>query len=144
MEIRKAVEADFEQMVPLLAELLRRPIEEIEGMKEVFENGLASDKRTVFIADREGKVEGLITLTVYHKEAFYAHCVKAEIDEFIVSGDSRGGGVAGQWMERAVQYAAERGCKFVELWSRLDNERAHAFYEKYGYEKRGIFLQKTM
>jgi len=144
VEIRKAVETDFEQLLPLLEELLRHPIDNLAEMKEVFDDSLNSDKRVIFVAESEGKVKGLLSLTVYKKNTFYTNCLKAEIDEFIVSSDERGGGGARSLMERAVQYTAERGCKFVELWTDLDNQRAHAFYEKLGFMKRGLFMQRTM
>lgn len=144
MEIRRAQEADFQQLLPLLAELLEERMGSIEEMRQVFLNDLQHDKRAIFVADDGGMVKGLITMTVYKKGAFYANCIKAEIDEFIVSGDVRGGGVAASLMERAVQHAAEKGCRLMELWSRLGNDRAHAFYEKAGFIKQAVFFQRKM
>ena len=144
MIIREAAEGDFEQMVPLLAELLRHPEEEISAMGDLFIKGLQSDKRAMFVAERDGKIEGLVTLTVYKKEAFWADCIKAEIDEVIIASSARGTGTAGLLMERALKHTEDRGCEYVELWSRLDKERAPAFYQKYGLMKTGFFLQKKM
>ena len=144
MEIRQAVESDFGQVLPLLTELLRRTLENNQENRDNFTRALKSDKRAVYVADQDGKIVGLVTLTVYQKDAFYANSRKAEIDEFIVSDSVRGSGVAGRLIERAIEHASERGCEFVELWSRLENERAHSFYKKYGLSKLGFFLQKKM
>jgi ribosomal protein S18 acetylase RimI-like enzyme len=144
MKIREAIETDFEQLLPLLVELLKRPMDDRAELRKIFEKGLRSENRAIFVAEGEGKVQGLITLSVYHKEAFYANCDIADIDEFIVSTEARGGGAANLLMERAIRYAEERGCRFMELWSRLNNERAHAFYEKHGFQKTGLFLQRPM
>ena len=144
MKIREAIENDFEQILPLLEELLERPTDNREELREIFLKGLRSEVRAIFVAELEGKIRGLITLSLYYKEAFYADCTIADIDEFIVAGDARGSGMADHLMESALQYARERGCKFVELWSRLGNERAHAFYERHGFQKLAVFLQKPL
>ncbi len=86
----------------------------------------------IFIAELEaGGVAGFIHLLHEH---LIESDPRAEVAGLIVDEDCRGLGVGRALMARAEEWALERGCRFVNLRSKLSRAAAHAFYETLGYE----------
>ncbi len=46
-------------------------------------------------------------------------------------------GIGREMMRYALEMAGEKGCYKVALSSNLKRERAHAFYESFGFERHG-------
>ncbi len=67
-----------------------------------------------------------------------AHLVEsgpeAEIGGLVVDEGFRGSGVGRLLMERAEQWAREKGLKSVYLRSNIIRKDAHAFYQRLGYQ----------
>ena len=85
-----------------------------------------------FVADREsGGVAGFIHLIHEH---LIETDPRAEVAGLVVDEDCRGLGVGRALMARAEQWALERGCRYVNLRSKMSRAAAHAFYESLGYE----------
>ncbi len=59
---------------------------------------------------------------------------EAQIGGLVVDEACRGGGTGRLLMERAEQWARDRGLKSVYLRSNIIRKDAHAFYKKLGYE----------
>lgn len=59
---------------------------------------------------------------------------QAEISGLVVDESWRSRGVGAVMMERAEQWARKKGCKMIRLRTNVIRERAHAFYERLGYE----------
>jgi GNAT superfamily N-acetyltransferase len=57
-----------------------------------------------------------------------------EISGLVVDELSRSRGVGLLLLQRAEQWAREKGCATVRLRSNVIRTRAHAFYERHGYE----------
>ena len=57
-----------------------------------------------------------------------------EIAGLVIDERHRGRGAGSILMARAEQWARDRGCCQVRLRSNVIRARAHAFYEKLGYE----------
>jgi len=60
---------------------------------------------------------------------------EAEILGLVAAADTRGNGIGGMLVERAVAWARERGCTRLRVRSRAERERAHRFYEREGFER---------
>jgi len=96
-------------------------------------DGILRDPMAVmFVAEREsGCIAGFIHLLHQH----LVECdPRAEVAGLVVDDDCRGLGIGRALMARAEEWAAERGCRFVNLRSRVSRAAAHAFYEGFGYE----------
>ena len=59
---------------------------------------------------------------------------QAEIGGLVVDEACRSRGVGHALMQRAEQWARERGCRFLRLRSNVIRTGAHAFYENLGYQ----------
>lgn len=85
----------------------------------------------MFVAESAaGKIAGWIAMFVYR-------CVEAEarveVSGLVVDSLVRSQGVGKQLLERAEQWAREKGCRTIGLRTNVIRERAHAFYERQGY-----------
>jgi len=59
---------------------------------------------------------------------------RAEMNGIIVDENSRSKGTGWLLMEAAEEWARKHGCKSMSVRSNVVRERAHAFYERCGYE----------
>jgi GNAT superfamily N-acetyltransferase len=99
---------------------------------------LASDSACLLLAvngdDRLGYLLGFEHLT------FYANGPVAWVEEVLVRGQHRGGGVGRALMSGFEQWAAARDCALVALATR----RAAPFYRALGYEESAIYHRKIL
>jgi len=92
----------------------------------------ATGEHVVFVAQlTDGTIAGWIGAFVYR-------CVEAdarvEISGLVVDERFRSQAVGRFLLERAEAWAREKGCNATSLRSNVIRERAHAFYERQGYE----------
>jgi GNAT superfamily N-acetyltransferase len=59
---------------------------------------------------------------------------RAEVGGLVVDERSRSKGVGHRLLEQAERWTREHGCRVVGLRSNVIRERAHAFYERQGYQ----------
>jgi len=91
---------------------------------------LARPDDQFFVAEHSGQAVGWLHATI---------CRYVEADPFVVIGglvvdsNHRRQGIGRMLMERAEQWAGERGCSIVRLSSSAGRAGAHRFYEKIGY-----------
>jgi ribosomal protein S18 acetylase RimI-like enzyme len=80
----------------------------------------------------EGGVVGMLTLAVF----LVPTGVRAWIEDVVVDDGSRGGGVASALVRAALDLAAQRGARTVDLTSRPDREAANRLYVRLGFSRR--------
>lgn len=86
----------------------------------------------IFVAERvSGDVAGFIHLLHQH---LFEYDPRTEVAGLVVDEDCRGMGVGRALMARAEEWAADRGCRFVHVRSKISRAAAHSFYEGLGYE----------
>jgi ribosomal protein S18 acetylase RimI-like enzyme len=66
------------------------------------------------------------------------------ISMLVVAEAWRGRGVGRALVGAAEAYLAERGCGLIEVTSNVRRERAHAFYERLGYERTSFRFGKML
>ncbi|HKS68423.1 MAG TPA: GNAT family N-acetyltransferase [Candidatus Acidoferrales bacterium] len=91
-----------------------------------------SPDHAVFLAETpEGRIAGWIGVFLYR-------CVeadaRAEISGLIVDERMRSKGIGNHLLERAEEWAREKGCLTASVRSNVIRERAHTFYERNGYK----------
>jgi GNAT superfamily N-acetyltransferase len=91
-----------------------------------------SREHAVFVAELPGsEIAGWIGVFVYR-------CVetdmRAEVSGLVVDERRRSQGVGQRLLKQAEQWAREHGCNAIGLRSNVIRERAHAFYQREGYE----------
>lgn len=66
-----------------------------------------------------------------------------EMDNVVVADTHRSKGIGKMLCDYVQELALSEGCEIIMLDAYLENEKAHAFYEREGFTKRGYhFLKK--
>jgi GNAT superfamily N-acetyltransferase len=86
----------------------------------------------LFVAQlASGEIAGWIGVFIYRSVEADA---RAEISGLVVDERVRSQGIGPQLLQRVEEWARERGCTAVGLRSNVIRDRAHAFYERLGFE----------
>ena len=138
MKIRRAA---VEDEGPLFHLLNQFPTEsgghDWEKGRETFRGIVENpDLGSLFVADEEGIILGLITLS--YPTAIRCAGLYASIEEFIVDQNGRGKGIGGKLIRRAIEEARSRGCH--ELQVNRPSESGYPVYIRYGWKDLGRHL----
>jgi GNAT superfamily N-acetyltransferase len=147
--IRRAAAADVPALAVLVGEYWQ--LEQIEGFDEAhIRRLLASFLATPHLGcawiaeDGSSRPVGyLIAVYVFSLEH---EGLTAEIDEFYLQAEARGGGVGGRLLEIAEEELVRAGCTNVALQLGRTNDAARAFYRRCGYRDRDAYelLDKSL
>lgn len=147
-DIRRAGTDDVPLLLPLVAAYWR--FERLEG----FEPGgvgaqlarlLSSDHLGAgWLAQSDGRAVGYL-LAVYVFSLEHGG-LTAEIDEFFVAPEGRGGGTGGRLLAAAEAEFIRAGCRNSSLQLARGNAAARRFYARHGYRARAGFelLEKAL
>jgi N-acetylglutamate synthase-like GNAT family acetyltransferase len=144
--IRKATESDLPAIQRLLVDLIDA-LEDSEGIdiEAAVQNcqRLVRDAASYFlVADMNGTPVGLINFTI--RQTVLHRSPSGLIDELVVASDYRGEGVGGRLVLAAIEKCRALGCREVEVSTEMTNLNARKFYEKCGFEERGMLLEADL
>jgi len=128
-EVRAPLPRDFARMAGLARQLGYPATPEdiaqrLEGMRH-------SSEHAVFVAQLpDGEIAGWIGVFLYRGVELNP---RAEVSGLVVDERFRSQNVGLRLLERAEQWAREKGCTEVGLRSNVIRDRAHKFYERNGY-----------
>jgi GNAT superfamily N-acetyltransferase len=98
-----------------------------------------SRDHAVFVAAlASGEIAGWIGVFIFRTVEADA---RAEISGLVVDHRVRSQGIGRRLLERAEEWAREKGCAVASVRSNVIRERAHTFYERQGY--RHLKTQKS-
>ena len=86
----------------------------------------------LLVARLDGRIVGSLTLVIFRIPT----ALRAWIEDVVVEESARGHGVGAALNRFAVQVAAERGARTVDLTSRPARVAANELYRKLGFEQR--------
>ena len=129
VEIREAQPQDCARIAKLAGQLgypssVSEIAQRLDGMKH-------SNEHVVFVAQLGNEIAGW--LGAYLGRMVEADA-RAEISGLVVDERYRSQGVGPLLLDRAEQWAREKGCRTIGLRSNVVRDRAHAFYERRGYK----------
>ena len=141
VELRKATIEDETGVFNLLRQLMtsanaESPVNQKSGFgtfRKILDD---DDAGTVFVAEEDGVMLGLITLS--YPLAIRCGGPYASIEEFIVTEQARGKGVGGKLLEAAIARATERGC--YELLVSRPSDLGYPVYLRHGWKDAGKAL----
>jgi len=128
-EIREALPQDYARIAELAGQL-SCPSTPDEIAKR-FDGMRHSDEHAVFVAQLGNEIAGWLAVFVYRVVEADA---RAEISGFVVDERYRSQRVGMHLLARAERWAREKGCRVIGLRSNVIRDRAHAFYERRGYQ----------
>ena len=128
MIIRDARPADRAMVRRLIGQLADAPDE--AEFRTRFERVSAEAGHRIIVAVLESEVVGV--LHVFERPALEKPC-EAVVQALVVDGERRGAGIGEALMREAEAWAARRKLPSTALYTRVDRDRARAFYERIGY-----------
>ena len=91
-----------------------------------------SAEHAAFVAQLPGgEIAGWIGVFLYRSVETDA---RVEVSGLVVDEHNRSQGIGQRLLERAEQWAREKGCNTIGLRSNVIRGHAHAFYERQGYQ----------
>lgn len=128
-EIWMGVAADTRTLAPEGRARWRRYIEE-----RITDPGSA-----VFIAERDGAVDGFIVLEITP----YEHLRVGSVNDLVVSPSNRSKGLGSRLLEHGMEWLEANGAEEIFLESGVNNHNAHDFFERKGFEAVShVFMRK--
>ena len=126
-EVDDALVAAFERLTPQLSR--SSPPPSAEQLAEI----VASPATHLLVArDVDGTILGSLTLVLFRIPTG----LRAWIEDVVVDEAARGRGVGEALNRFALDVAAERGARSVDLTSRPNREAANRLYRRLGFEPR--------
>ncbi|UCB43512.1 MAG: GNAT family N-acetyltransferase [Dehalococcoidales bacterium] len=140
VNIREATIEDQKEVFDLLRQLMtsattESPINQPSSI-ETFRQVIEEEKGTVLVAEEDGQMLGLLTLS--YPVAIRCGGIYSCIEEFIVTEQARGKGVGGGLLEAAISKATEKGC--YELQVNRPSELGYPVYMRHGWKDLGKHL----
>jgi GNAT superfamily N-acetyltransferase len=91
-----------------------------------------AEQNALLVADESGTARAWIHVAVH---AYLESDDTAEIVGLVVADGHRSRGIGTSLVDAAESWAAGKGCRALRVRSRIVRERAHAFYERAGFER---------
>jgi ribosomal protein S18 acetylase RimI-like enzyme len=129
VKIRRARITDAARLATLASEL-GYPTAARE-MKKRLDQVLRERDHIALVAEKNGDVIGWLHLSVSHLLDVPVRC---EINGLIVAEGQRSAGAGAKMLEVGEKWARKKKCTGMSVRSNVIRERAHAFYERQGYE----------
>jgi GNAT superfamily N-acetyltransferase len=109
-------------------------------LDEVLDDMIAHKYRMVIVLDDEhcAGLAGIWVATKIYSGKYL------EMDNVVVDKDYRSQGIGTLLTNYITQLALNEGCKTMMLDAYLENEKAHTFYERAGFIRRGYHFVKTI
>jgi ribosomal protein S18 acetylase RimI-like enzyme len=126
-EVDEELVAAFDRLIPQLSSSSPPPTPEV--LAEIIESP-ATD--LLVARGDDGRIVGSLTLVLFRIPTG----LRAWIEDVVVDGEARGQGVGEALNLYAIDVAAERGARTVDLTSRPSREAANRLYQRIGFEKR--------
>ena len=99
-----------------------------EKMTEI----INSDNTTVFIAEEDGEIVGMLTLATYVTPSG----PKAWIEDVVVDKTRQGKGIGKVLVEKAIEHANQLNMNRIDLTTNPARVAANVLYQKIGFKKR--------
>ena len=137
MQLRVAMIEDISELCGLLNYLFEqevefKPDEEIQskGLKKIISQPDVGD---IIVAQESTKIIGMVNLLYTVSTALGSRV--AILEDMIVMPEARGKGVGSKLVNYAFERADHRGCKRITLLTDYDNDGAHRFYLRHGFDR---------
>ena len=102
------------------------------AIADYFSSFVGQEDRAAFVALREGRAVGYVTVYVQVQSPNWKVRRVGHISGLMVRPEERRQGIGGQLMDRARAYLGERGVRYYTLYTVVGNRGALAFYEAQG------------
>lgn len=140
--IRPTKKEDFDAVYPLFEQLWPNKQLNREELKKVFDRGVESDTDELLCAVQDDRVIGFCAYALVNN--LWQEGMISYIYAMVVDESCRGQGFGTMLIKEAIDRSKKLGMKRVELDSGFPREKAHAFYQKLGFEKRAYLFSYVL
>ncbi|MFC2142825.1 GNAT family N-acetyltransferase [Candidatus Aenigmatarchaeota archaeon] len=135
MEIRAAVEDDFNAILELIKQLTSKPekYNDASPYREAFLTALKKEGTHVFVLIEDDKVIGHINLSLYWDTWHLGNAVF--VDALIIDKNHRGKGHGTKLITFTEKFAKENNAKMIYLYTEDFRKVAKSIYEKAGFKE---------
>ena len=137
MQLRVAVIEDISELCGLLNYLFEQEVEfkpdekiQTKGLKRILSQ---PDVGEIIVAQESTKIIGMVNLLYTVSTALGSRV--AILEDMIVMPEARSKGVGSKLINFAFERAEHRGCKRITLLTDYDNDGAHRFYLRHGFDR---------
>jgi len=146
IEIRKARIEDIQFVLNLYGQMDTGKDEmlSLEDAHKMFNKFSTYPNYSLYVALIDDKVVGTFELLIMDN---FGHkgTPSGIVEDVVVDENYRSKGIGVKMMEHAINVCMEFGCYKLTLSSNLKRERAHKFYENFGFKKHGYsFLMEIL
>jgi GNAT superfamily N-acetyltransferase len=137
--VRKATTADIAGVLALYAQpdLDDGKVLPLEEAESLFEKFARYPDYTLYVAEQDGEIVGTFALLIMDNLG-HMGSPSGIVEDVVVAPARQSSGVGGQMMHFALDVCRQKGCYKLVLSSNAKRLRAHAFYEKLGFERHGF------
>jgi len=142
--IRIADINDIPQLCTLLHILFSQELEfspnkklQSEGLSEIINRPEVGD---IVIATEGSRIIGMVNILYTISTALGG--VVAILEDMLVSPNERGKGIGSKMLTYSLELAISKGCQRITLLTDDDNETAHRFYEKHGFNRSSMTVYR--
>ena len=128
MIVRDIQSSDIPAVRRLIGQLADAPDE--SEFRRRFERVAVTSGHRIIVAEVDREVVGI--LHVFERPALEKPC-EAVVQALVVDRDRRGAGIGEALMREAEAWASRRNLASTALYTRIDRDKARAFYERIGY-----------
>ncbi len=146
MKISLADRNDISGLCALLDTLFSQEAEftpnrdsQIKGLSDIIEN---PDIGSIVVAREGDQVIGMVNLLYTVSTALGGRVVLLE--DMVVDPRSRDKGVGSALLEFGIEYARQKDCFRISLLTDADNDGAHRFYERHGFERSSMTVFRKL
>ena len=98
----------------------------------------------VFVAERDGRLVGVISVALARRPAFFAETVRGHVEHLYVRPDARRRGLGRALVEEAFAWLRRGGASRVELEIDPDNLEGRRFWSALGFETAMQVLERPL
>lgn len=146
MKISLADRSDISGLCALLDVLFSQESEftpnrncQIKGLTDIIENPSIG---SIVVAHEDEQVIGMVNLLYTVSTALGGRVVLLE--DMVVDPMSRDKGVGSALLEYSIELARKNNCLRISLLTDADNEGAHRFYEKHGFDRSSMTVFRKL
>jgi len=110
------------------------------GYFEAFAAITADPNQRLLVAEQDGAIVGTFQLSFLPGLSFRG-AWRGQIEAVRIASHLRGQGLGREMILCAVERCRGRGCRIVQLTTHKSRDRAHAFYERLGFERSHIGMK---
>jgi len=142
VHIREASAGDEAAIATLIHELAASGGESSPLTEDYARDYMAMPGSHVLLAELDGRIAGLLSYSI--RPNLYHAGPSALIEELVVAGRERGGGVGGALLRHLLAHLAATACTEVAVSTMPDNEGAQRFYRAHGLVDEAVLLEKHL